>query len=180
MLKDLINRLYSDNIDMKAIIEAIQPELDMRSETLQGYSDDTFAKRATLDGILQWEIILGIVADPSIEPLQFRRERVLNRLASNTPFTERALQSMMNNIMGADAWAYSLDYNNYTLDIVSLRPGNNWVREVITTLESIMPANIVWTVNLYAVNWQAVNENYANWGEVYSSNKTWQEIMEGV
>ena len=165
---------------MDAIIEAIQPELDAQSARMRNYFDDTFANRATSDGIARWEAILGITPDPSTETLQFRRERVLNRLRNTTPFTERALQGLMDNIMGVGGWSYDLDPVNCTLDIIGTRPGGNWLNEMTLTLDSIIPANIAWTLNLYSTTWQSVYEKYGSWEDVYNGNATWQDVMEGI
>lgn len=176
-LKNFIPGLYRDNQELNAIIDAVQPELDLITIEMRNKFDDTFAATATLGGVLKWEILLGITADPSTEGLQFRRDRILNRLASNIPFTERMLQQIMDNIIGEGGWSYSLDYNNYTLDIVSLRPGRNWVREMQTTLEKIIPANIVWTINIYIRTWQSIYEDFPTWGDLVG---TWQEVTEGA
>lgn len=149
MLRHQINRIYTDNKEMDAIIAAVQPELDRLSTEIQNHFNDTLPVVATLDGVLRWEIILGIVADPSSEPLEFRQGRIINRLSSNTPFTERVLQEIMDNIMGVNGWSYDLDYRNYQLDITSLIPGRNWLNEMSVTLEKIIPANLLWYLHMY-------------------------------
>lgn len=180
MVKDFVPYIYENNAEMKAIINAQQIEFDVLNTRIQNAFNNNFVALTNSEGILLWENLLGITADPSIESPQFRRERILNRLISNTPFTERALQDIMNNIMGEEAWSYTLDYVNYALEILSLIPGNNWIREMRETLAKIIPANIVWTLNMYTINWGAIMSNYANWDEVYKTSKTWQELMEGV
>jgi len=148
MLKNFVNGIYRGNMEMDAIIEAVQPEFDERAERTRNHFYDAFPKTATTAGVLRWEIILGIVADPTTESMEFRRGRILNRLASNVPYTERTLQEIMNNIMGAGNWSYELDYRNYRLDINSLRHGRNWVHEMELTLEKILPANLIYNLNI--------------------------------
>lgn len=144
MLKQRFNRIYENNLTAGAIIDAVQPELDFCIDTLANHFRDTFAKTATESGISRWENVLGIVPNPSIEALEFRRERILNRLISGIPYTERALHIIMDNIMGAGNWSYTLDYNNYILVINSLRHGKNWVSEMDLILDKIIPANILY------------------------------------
>lgn len=175
-----MNRIYTDNLEVDSIIEAVQPELDAQSESIQSYFDDTFPKAATAAGILKWEIILGIVANPSTEIFNFRRERILNRLASNMPYTERALHQVMDNIMGPGGWSYELDYRGYTLDITSLLPGRNWLNEMKITLDKIIPANLIYNLYIYYANWERVRDDFEGWNEIYAANKTWQDVMEGI
>lgn len=174
MLKHFFNRLYDENLDVDAIIEAVQSEIDTLNDTLQGYFSNNFPMIATEGGILQWEIILGIVADTSIEPLEFRRGRVLNRLSSNTPFTERALQGIMDNIMGVNSWSYELDYRDYRLDITSLIPGKNWLREMAITLEKIIPANMLWYFHMY----YNAHSRLADFTHEHLSGYTHAQLME--
>ena len=175
-----MNRIYTDNIDMAAILDAVQPEFSAGYTRLAASFADTFAKTATPAGILRWEHVLGISADPATEPLEFRRGRILNRLASNAPFTERALHGIMDNIMGVDGWSYALDYRNYRLDITSLLPGRNWLREMEDTLGKIIPANLEFQLHIYYASWESVHEDFSSWGEIYDSGRTWLDIMEGI
>lgn len=174
MLKHFINGIYQDNLEMGSIIDAVQPELDERAERIRAHFHDTFPNTATLEGVLKWEIILGIVADPTIEPLEFRRGRILNRLASNVPYTERALQAIIDGIMGEGNWSYSLDYRNYTLDINSLRHGKNWVNEMKLTLEKMLPANLIYNLNIRYNQHQAL----ADYTHAYLSQFTHAQIRE--
>lgn len=148
MLKDHINAIFNDNIEMLAIIDAIQPELDLYSTNLRNHFENTFPVLANLSGIEKWESFLGIVANPIEETLQFRRERVIARLISNIPYTERMLIELMDNLMGNGNWNYTLDYKNYILDINSVNYGKDWTSEVSLALERIIPANIVYKLTI--------------------------------
>lgn len=180
MIRDFVPGLYRDNQELNAIVDAVQPELDFIFAELRDRFDDTFPIVATLYGVERWEILLGIVANPSVEGLQFRRERILNRLASNIPFTERMLQQVMNNIMGENGWSYELDYRNYQLDITSLRPGRNWLNEMRITLEKIIPANLMWFLHMYYQMWRTPYDNGFTWQDGYERYATWQDALEGI
>ena len=95
MIRDNINRLYSDNDTMDAIIDAVQPEIDKRNAIIRYRFNDVLPATATDKGILMWEQALGITASPSTETIDFRRERILNRLSSSVPYTERMLQELL-------------------------------------------------------------------------------------
>lgn len=180
MLKHHVNRIYRENKDMQAIIAAVQPELDAAFQKAQDYFADTFAIIATEDGVLRWEIILGITADPTTEPLQFRRERILNRLASNVPFTETWLRQTMDRIMGVGAWSYTLSIQDFILIIESLRPGKLWLNEMSLTLDKAIPANMLWYLIIYYQMWRTPYENEFTWQDGYERYATWQNAMEGI
>jgi len=209
-VKDFFNLIYKGNLDTDAIIGAVQPELDAQSKAILDNFYDTFPIMATETGLLKWENILDIVSDTATESLEFRRGRIINRLSSNIPYTERTLRIIMDTIMGEGNWSYNLDYRNYKLDILSLRPGRDWFAEMFETLKKMVPANILWTLYTYYVIWQVVYETYDTWGDVagvatqshddlsvYAHaelaqkthaelrtstiiTKTWQEVMEGM
>jgi len=90
-----MNRIYDDNSTVDAIVGVVQPELDAQNATIQNHFNDAFPVIATPAGILKWERALGIIADPAIESIEFRRERIINRLSSNVPYTERTLQELL-------------------------------------------------------------------------------------
>ena len=180
MIKDYFNQIHNDNIDVQEIIKAVQPEFDDELESLQFVYNDVFPQIATETGVERWERILGIIASPSIEPMQFRRDRIVNRIRTNIPFTERVLRDMINNILGPGAWSYELDHNNYELSVTSLRPGRNWLLEMIHSLESIIPANILYRLFIYYSIWQLIYDDFSSWQEVYERHATWQDVMEGI
>lgn len=177
MIKDYVNALYDDNLEMIAIIDAIQPELDAYRTKIRHYFEDTFPNIATLNGIEHWENLLGIIADPIDETLDFRRERILARLISNIPYTERMLIETMDNILGKYSWYYTLDYNNYMLDINSVNYGKNWTREVEVILGKIIPANLVYKLTIK----QNTHQELSSYTHEYLSKYTHLQLnQEGI
>jgi len=174
MYRDFWNRIYVGNIDANAIADAVQPELDEQSKAILDYFYDNFPNVATEAGILKWEIILGITASATTETLDFRRGRVINRLSSNTIYTERALREIMNNIMGAGNWSYELDWLNYRLTITSLRHGKDWVNEMTITLEKVLPSNLIFTLVIKYNTHQAL----ADYTHEYLSQYTHTQLQE--
>ena len=89
------------------------------------------------------------------------------------------MQNKLNELLGQNNWRYDIVYNDYTLDIYSLRPGKIWLNELKALLQKIMPCNILWTIHIYSITWQAVYDNVDTWQDLYDLNLTWQEVMEG-
>ena len=176
MLKDFFNRLYENNVEAQEIIGAIQPEIDVRAAMICRIYKNCFAATADLDGIRQWENALNILADQTIETMQFRRERVIIRLSNMTPYTERTLHRLMDAIIGAGNWAYELNPVACTLGITCLRPGRAWMREMSIILGDILPANIELALYLTFNTWDAVRD--FTWGRI--KTKKWRETKEEV
>ena len=175
-LKDYVPHIYKYNLEMNTLIEVEENEIENVKSSIRISFLNTFANTANEEGIQQFEKLLGILSSTG-DKLQFRKERVLNRLSSKPPFTEKYLQNLMNTIIGEGNWEYNINYNNYSLVIRSLKPGDKWLYELTKTLESIIPVNIDWTIEMYSVNWKFVIDTYETWNDI--TNMTWKQVKEG-
>lgn len=170
--------LYKSNLEMNVTVGAYESELENNLKPdIENEFKDEFILVATENGISKYEKIFNITPDVYLEDIEFRRARIMNRLVSKIPFTERFLQSQLDKIIGVGNWEYDIDYNNYTLDINCTTPGKAWLKELNDLLTRIIPCNIVWTVNIFAASWQAVKENFSTWNDI--TDKTWQEVLDG-
>ena len=177
-VSDYLPELYKNNLEMTSIINSEEYELETNLKTnLDTAFLNTFASEANVEGIERFETFLDIKPNPD-DSLQLRRERVINRLTRQIPYTERFLISRLNAMLGEGSWNYTFDYNNYTLTINSVIPGKNWYNEVIEFLNMIIPCNIIWSVIIYAASWDLVNNHFASWEEIYNEEMTWQELMD--
>ena len=180
MYKSHINRaLYVKNQESDEIAAAVQPELDaMFAEALLAFRN---AKPSTAeaDGIALWETILGIIPSPATENMEFRRARLIIRLSNSLPYTERRLHIFMDAIMGSESWDYLLDTNDYWLYIMSMRPGRLWLNEMQHILETIMPANMRWSLHLFIYTWRGLFEDWDTWEDVFNNYETWEHVYYG-
>lgn len=177
-INNYLPNLYNNNIEMKNIINSEEVEFEENIKpAIDNIFKDTFANVATENGIEQFEKILDIPTDTESESLNFRRDRVLSRLRSSIPFTETFLKESLDNYLGKNNWTYTIDYNNYTLIINSLKPGNTWYRELLNFLDSIIPCNIDWQILLFAATWKQVQDTFVTWDNV--SELTWDEVLNG-
>lgn len=174
-VKELIPSLYENNVEMQALYNSQEIELDTK---LKQYIDnkflDTFASKATLQGIEQFEEMFSIQADPINESLEFRRARIMNRIVSSLPYTERYLINKLNTLLGENNWRYTIDYAKYQLKIYSLIPGKSWYRELQNLLSQIIPVNIDWEISVYAATWGIVKDSFSTWNDI--KDMTWQEL----
>lgn len=145
LLDSFVPHIYKDIAEMDAIIDAEQRQLSSaQTEASQAFAN-TFVLTANYEGIEMFEMMLGIIADPTTESMEFRRQRVLNRITLAPPFTFRFLKKRLDDIIGKGAWNAHVDFNNYTLYIESSALNQNWYQELEFTINQIKPCNIIFT-----------------------------------
>lgn len=105
--------------------------------------NNQFVVLADAGGIANYEKMLGIVADPGLEDLEFRRQRVINRMSMQPPFTFRFLKNRLDALIGAGRWEAYIDFDSYTLYVESAAANQNWYNELHITIGKVKPANIV-------------------------------------
>lgn len=177
-VSDYLPNLYKNNTDMLNIINSEETELETNLKlNIENKFIDTFAIKATEDGISKFEKIFKIEPNYYTETLEFRRQRVMNRLVSKIPYTERYLINKVNSMIGEGNWSYEINYNDYTLKLYSLIPGKNWYQELLNFLTETIPCNIDWNVILYSATWEIVRDSYKTWNDI--KDMTWQEVMDG-
>lgn len=145
LLDSFVPHIYKDVAEMDAIIDAEQRQLSSaQTEASQAFAN-TFVLTANYEGIKMFEMMLGIIADPTTESMEFRRQRVLNRITLAPPFTFRFLKKRLDNIIGKGAWNAHVNFNNYTLYVESSALNQNWYQELEFTINQIKPCNIIFT-----------------------------------
>jgi hypothetical protein len=114
--------------------------LDTETEKVR---DNQYVLTADIDGIIAYEKMLNITPKPATETIEFRRQRIINRLSMVPPFTFRFLKQRLDEIIGVDRYIASIDYPNYTLYIESSAENQEWFHEIFVTITKLKPANIV-------------------------------------
>lgn len=179
-VSNYMSEFYNKNVDMISLIKSEENELENR---LKPYIDnsfkDTFIKTATENGVSNYESLLGIIPNKSKEDLQFRRERVINRLTTSIPYTERFFTNRLNEILGKGNWSYKMEYNNYKITIKTLVPGKNWYSELLHFFDTIIPCNMNVVLDLFGVTWQVAHDHFTNWQQIQNKDMTWQELTDG-
>lgn len=168
--------LYKNNLEMNNLInsEEIEFETNLKPNIDNAFKD-TFAVVATEKGIENFEELFDIKPNDD-DALTLRRQRVLNRLIRQIPFTETFMKNKLNEILGVGNWTYTIDYNTYKLTINSIIPGRTWYIELVNFLDVIIPCNIDYEVIVYSASWDLVRNNFATWNDL--TNMTWQQVMD--
>ena len=130
--------------DFVELINAEQLSFDAVADEIIAVADNFFFQTMDESAVSQWEQIFHISPNPSIETLEFRRTRVMNRISSNPPYTLGFLYQKLDELIGPNQWTVTVDYPNYTLYIESSALNQSYATEVAFTINRIKPAHIVY------------------------------------
>ena len=130
--------------DFVELINAEQPSFDTVADEIIAIADNFYFQTMDASAVAQWEEIFDIVANPSTETLEFRQDRVLNRISTKPPFTLAFLYQKLDELIGPNQWTATVDYPNYTLYIESSAQNQSYATEVAFTINRIKPAHIVY------------------------------------
>ena len=144
-LNSFVPHYYNGVVEMDEIIRAEESIVDIARVEMATAVANTFVLTANESGVIMFEKMLNIIANASVETLEFRRERIINRMAMSPPFTFRFLKNRLDETIGVDAWKSYIDFPNYTLYVESLATDQNWFYEIEFMINRIKPCNIVFT-----------------------------------
>lgn len=138
---------YGDIEDFIRLAETETIELDLAQGAIGQLFDDQFVETSALQAIKRREQMLGIQAAPTRETLEFRRRRILNRYQTKPPFTVRYLQRQLDALVGKGMTIASVDYVNRVLTVTANVDNASVFKEVLYTIETTKPANMVYQQN---------------------------------
>lgn len=141
--RELFPSVYNGVLEISVLSETDDVLLDQALAKLERAQLNQFILTADEETISVYEKMFSILANPTTETLQFRRERILNRMSLQPPFTMRWLQNKLNEIIGVGKWNAYVDYANRTLYIESFVVNQQWFNELRITINRIKPCNLV-------------------------------------
>lgn len=141
--RELFPSVYNGVLEISALSETDDVLLDQALAKLERAQLNQFILTADEETISVYEKMFSILANPTTETLQFRRERILNRMSLQPPFTMRWLQNKLDGIIGVGKWNAYVDYANRTLYIESFVVNQRWFNELRITINRIKPCNLV-------------------------------------
>lgn len=151
-------------------------ELDLLQSAVDQLFDDQFVMTSSLQAVQRREQMLGIQADPSVETLDFRRRRIVNRYQTKPPFTIRYLQQQLDSLVGPGLVVVAVDVQEFLLTITANIENASVFREVLHTIETIKPANLAYQqqspLQLDVVLEEHLSRKQMNWN--YKLNGSWQ------
>lgn len=166
-LSSFVPSVYTDIVEMDDIINAEERVMGIAREEMFTAFANTFVLTANESGVLMFESMLSIAADPQVEDIAFRRQRIINRLSMSPPFTFRFLKQKLDETIGVGGWKAYIDFNNYTLYVESSATNQSWYNEIEFTLGRIKPCNMVFVNVPYTAKAVNINEEISysqfNW-----------------
>lgn len=144
-LRQYLPYWFREIAEFDAILTAEEGQWDALSEAISLVHDNFFFQTMDAPTVTAWERLIGILASPSTEGLDFRRARLINRLSTRPPFTLQFLYDKLDELIGPGKWSCEIDYPNYAIIIGASAQDVNWQGEILVTLGTIKPAHMVFT-----------------------------------
>lgn len=141
--KSYIPEVYKGFAEMEAIVDAGDSILDIAESELRTLIDNQYIVLAHEDGVREWEDMLSIVANPDTEDLEFRRQRIINRVSSRLPFTKISLKQKLDSVIGAGNYILRIENDTYTIYLESSASNQIWHSEIMLTMHNMKPCNML-------------------------------------
>ena len=142
-VREYTPHMYEGFQEYETVIRICDEMLDDLENAIDDLKSNQFIVSATEEGIAQYESMLRIVPNPATETIDFRRERLINRLSTMPPFTIRFLRNKLSEIIGDGKYVAYVDYANYIIYVESTVENQIWFDEVMITMTKIKPANMI-------------------------------------
>lgn len=142
-IKQYLPDWYRDILDLDEICDSESKQFKLLAAEINAVADNFFLSEMDMPTVESWEKILGIVANPATETLDFRRERIKNQISMTQPFTIRFLRKKLDDLLGEGSYQAYCDYPNYTLYIEYISKDASVDSEISFLVGKTKPAHIV-------------------------------------
>ena len=142
-LKQYLPNWYDGILDFDELMR-IEDELmkELSSKILQ-VKNNQWNQTADEFTISIHESVFHIIANPQVEDLDFRRQRLFNRMQATPPFTLNYLRSQLDKIFGVGNYSLFLDKDSYQLFLETSASNANYFYESKRIVEKVKPANVI-------------------------------------
>ena len=145
-LEQYLPGYFDEVVEMQALMDVENELFDALAKHFEATINDQFILSASEEMLLMWERIFGIIDDLTPLDIQFRRERLINRLVNTSPFTFRFLRERLDALLGIGNYKVLLDHDQYTMHIESSIDQQRVFNEMVLTIHRMIPANIAFTL----------------------------------
>lgn len=152
-MKRYFPRFYDGYVEIDAIIDTEDKAFEEIGVNFRRAINNQFIKLADETGISAYEVLFDMIADPSTETLEERRDRLLNRVSVIPYYTTIFLRNRLDSLVGAGLYNLIIDYDNYTLYLESAAKNQLYYNEIAVLMSNIKPCNIVF-INMPLVSQQ--------------------------
>lgn len=152
-MKRYFPRFYDGYVEIDAIIDTEDKAFEEIGVNFRRAINNQFIKLADETGISAYEVLFDVIADPSTETLEERRDRLLNRVSVIPYYTTIFLRNRLDSLIGAGLYNLIINYDNYTLYLESAAKNQLYYNEIAVLMSNIKPCNIVF-INMPLVSQQ--------------------------
>ena len=137
---------YREVLDYQLICQAESEQLRSLGNNILQIDENFYFQTMDEPAVNLWEEIFEILPNRQTEELDFRRERLLNRIRTRPPFTLAFLYQTLNDLIGIGKWRADIDYFNYIINILldyeQVTKPKVIFGEVMSILHMIKPAHM--------------------------------------
>ena len=141
-IKSYFPPLYNGILEIDTLVKIENDLFENLNSEFEKAIKNEYVITADKETIKKYETLLRI-NDGDDKELSFRRQRILNRLAMNMPFTLKALKQKLDELIGKGNYNIFINPGKFTLYIESKILNQTWFNETYITINKMKPANIV-------------------------------------
>ena len=173
---DYLPPVIADTTEFQNIANAENPTINNLWAAHDTVMDNQFISTLNENGCKRWEKILNIIP-MGTDTLEDRRFRILAYINADIPYTYRQLESMIENLCGADGYKMVLKNNEYKLIVRIAISVSKQFSEVQKLLKRVVPANLL--IDLELLYNQYKNYEGKTHGElaVYTHQQLREEVI---
>lgn len=133
--------------EMKLICDEEQKQTDSIWQEVEKIWDNQFIVSADEETIKKWEHMLGVMVE-NTWTLQDRKNKILSIITEQRPYTDETLDIMLKTIFGENN--YQVEYTEPFKMLISVSfDSKNEIKNVEKMLDRILPANLIWEVDIF-------------------------------
>lgn len=141
-IKPYFPYLYNNILEIDNLVKVENDLFENLNSEFDKAIRNEYVVTADKETIKRYETLLRIT-DGDDKELSFRRQRILNRLAMNMPFTIKALKQKLDELIGKGNYNVFVDPDRFTLYVESKILNQVWFNETYITIHKMKPANII-------------------------------------
>jgi hypothetical protein len=115
VMQNLLPNWFSPVEEYKALMEAYGGSLDSLKADLEQIYYNFFIQTADSNTLAVWEKLFNLTVSPA-DPIEYRRERLLQKFNGKVPYTERDLRDDLTSLFG-DEYTLTIDNVNSVMRI---------------------------------------------------------------
>lgn len=142
-LKDYVPTIYTGVKEIDALIKSEESIFDVLISVIDKEYARIHIQTSDEIGVLRFEQLMGITADPTLESLEFRKQRLLTRSNATLPYSTIWLRVYLNSVIGEHNYELNIDYDNDIITLYGYLLDYSWTREATNVIRVIKPCQMI-------------------------------------